>query len=204
MKTPEQSSNVKEGESLEVKFLIAQYQGLQQEVASRTNAILQINAFTLLAFGTILTVAYSEHGRKDLMLLYPFVAFFASIIYIINKFVIYDIGHYIRLNMEEKILMPVEGSKWWETWIISGLRKYKSARPIAALFFFIGTQIIALFAWQPFSLSHFLNGFFLGSLVITFLTLLLLLCCDSWQELFPTQKKPSVQQGCPTERERHP
>jgi hypothetical protein len=79
-------------------ILQAQYQGLREEIVSRTNAAIQILAFTLVAFGTILTIAYSGNsgGIGNLILFYNVVAVFSLLIYLSNKVAIYAIGRFLR------------------------------------------------------------------------------------------------------------
>lgn len=185
-------------DSLEEKFLLAQYQGLKQEIQSRINSLFQIISFTLLAFGVILTVAYHD-GQSALLLLYTFVAFFAAIVHINNKQAIYKLGEYIRNNTEKQIPqfrssveIPEENRNWWETYVSLNLTAYKFLRASAGLLLFVGTQVLALvcFIWfpphtpdnfGPRSFCLFTRPLFDFSLIIVLITLVsLFLLDDMW------------------------
>lgn len=130
------------------EFLRVQYQKLREEIVARNNAILQLENFTLAAFGTILTLGYSKiiPGIKsgNLMLFYNIIAFISFLIYISNKTVIYTIGDFI---VKTESLFSANSELLWEKSIRKGkLNKYRIFNSFAVAGFFAGTQVLALIA----------------------------------------------------------
>lgn len=130
------------------EFLRVQYQKLREEIVARNNAILQLENFTLAAFGTILTLGYSKiiPGIKsgNLMLFYNIIASISFLIYISNKTVIYTIGDFI---VKTESLFSANSELLWEKSIRKGkLNKYRIFNSFAVAGFFAGTQVLALIA----------------------------------------------------------
>jgi hypothetical protein len=149
---------------------------------------LQIAQFTLAAFGVLAGVAFAigknetvslgqrvallgqSNGVKEIILGYPILAFFSSILYLSNQAAIYRIGAYIRENLEKNVKKVIsqsldpsgqsksQGSQganpssdciiWWEQWTKGGrMMPYNLSRSFAAFLLFPGTQGLAIFAY---------------------------------------------------------
>ena len=222
--------------NLEENFLLSQYEKLRDEIVARNGYTLQIAQFTLAVFGVLAGIAFAVNnpnnkvafssnkvafleeapsgqsdGIKEIILGYPALAFFSSILYLSNQTAIYKIGEYIRENLEKNVdfftaarqspdsskqTNSQGNGKWWEQWIIKKgeLKTYNLSRAVAAFLLFPVTQSLAILAYllfllpQPISLSPRQSLIVGLAIIITVVTGLSLLILDlvepeNWRNL---------------------
>lgn len=158
--------------------VLAEYNALRSEITSRITIMYSILQFTIVALGAILTVGFAKDTNTSLILTYPYVAFFATLIYLSNIVVIHNLGMYIK-----EVIEPLMDQQYthWEVRIQEhpryGYRPYYIAAGLAT---FIGAPFLVLILFFKYVLhttipSLSAHPFFYLAIVSLIVTLILML-----------------------------
>jgi hypothetical protein len=169
-------------------FVVAEYKSLRSEINNRITIMYQIFSFTLVAYGAILTVAFSGSvDNRGLVLIYPYVACFAAIIYLSNISVIHNLGRYIRKVIEP--LMDNQYEHWEERIQERSTYGYHFYYILAGFTTFIITPLLALIIYARTTPQYehtfdlYVNPFFTLASIILFIILVLML--HNWYMVYP-------------------
>jgi len=82
-----------------VSVLLAQFEALRAEIASRSQAQASMMQLTITALGAIAALAFSEHGEKLMLLVVPIVSAILGLIWIDHAANITNLGNFIRTEI---------------------------------------------------------------------------------------------------------
>jgi hypothetical protein len=91
-------------------FYIEEYHALRDEILKRMDIRQQLFTFTLVITGTFLSLGLSVESGYKILLVYPLIAMFVAGTWMQSDFRIYQIGQYIKHNIENHFLP--EGKGW--------------------------------------------------------------------------------------------
>lgn len=168
----------KEGASLSGKIppedftlLLAEYNALRAEILQRMGMQFQVFSLAITVHGALLAFGFQSHNA-GLILLYPVLATFFAIMWVINARRTRRIGLYIKTRIEDRV---TEYQMGWEHEYARGYRQGIGLNYWAARGIFIGTSLLAIFVGVYIAQFNLLIFLFLGiALASTVITIILL------------------------------
>jgi hypothetical protein len=106
---PDKKGNPKEKDT--DAFYMEEYHILRAEILKRMEIRHQLFTFTLVLAGTFLSVGLGIPAGYKILLIYPLIAMFVAGSWMQSDFRIYQIGQYIKNNIEKRFLPAGKG---WE------------------------------------------------------------------------------------------
>ncbi len=85
-----------------LSLVITEYNALREEILKRIEIDHQLIALALIAPGTLLTIGLQVRSAS-IIFVYPFLALFLSMIWVLNETGIHEAGEYIRDRIESKV-----------------------------------------------------------------------------------------------------
>lgn len=127
---------------LRIDLLSQEYNALRQEILKRIEFAYQLIGITLVAVGTILTVALSSKQRSDVLFVYPILVFFLAATWVNSELTLLAIARYIK-----DVLEPHFSQRGWETHLRGLPPRVHSPNQlflvmISAPGIFVGTQLV--------------------------------------------------------------
>lgn len=89
----------------DVPLVVAEYNGLRQEILKRIEFLHQLTIGALIITGTFITIGVQQSSPPQIFLLYPILGFLLATQWTYNSKAIHGMGLYIRRNIEPKVKM---------------------------------------------------------------------------------------------------
>jgi hypothetical protein len=172
-----------EEESSDTSLLTTEYNALRAEILKHMDIENQLATFTVIVFGTISSISFSNKNAL-LMLLYPILAMFLSIGWSQNNYQIRQIGTYIKERIESAVGTDKMG---WENFLATnrndsyfwGIRGIFIATELLAIVVGVTmapftTTFLAFIAGQSKNLDFTINVILGTAIVCLFITIFLL------------------------------
>jgi hypothetical protein len=155
----------------EQTFYLAEYNALRAEILKRMGIRHQLFTFTLVVAGTFLSIGLATNLSYKMLFAYPLVTLFISGSWMQSDFRIYQLGQYIKNQIETRFLPPKKG---WEHMheSVETINLVGSIRGII-----LSTQLLLVFIglllvnFQPDTIDLILLALDLIAFILTVLTL---------------------------------
>ena len=148
-----------------------EYDSLRDEILRRMELRQQLFTFTLVTAGTFLSIGLATDLSYKLMFAYPFISLFIAGSWMQSDFRIYQLGQYIKHEIEEKYLPPGAGWEHAHTYI----KTFNLVVTVRGVI--LSTQLLLVFIalllvnFQPDTIDMVLLGLDLLAFLLTIFTL---------------------------------
>lgn len=170
--SPKQNKETQEGLSKQAKtFYLQEYDALRDEILKRMEIRQQLFTFSLVIAGSFLTVGLATDLNYKLLFAYPLISLFIAGSWMQSDFRIYQLGQYIKSQIETEFLP--EGKGWEHAH--TGLQTFNLVGSVRGIV--LSTQILLVFIalllidFQPDTIDLVLLGLDLAAFILTILTL---------------------------------